>query len=455
MAEKKGVGHAYNIDFLNVVFAASSIFLLLSTLWMVWDDYDRDWKKTQRRFSQLQYDVTRAQYRAAARSVDRGKLQGLQGQLKAAEQNVKANQSKVDTLQGKLEDVIIRLDRATRDYQYMKATYDHDRYDFESSRSAGASGFEKKGEAVAEEAKRLKDLDLQVQALTAERNAAQKNLNEITGAVGTVRKQIETLRAEQLRLRKVAETQAPSLSKDYFLNAPLVDFLAPTIKVQQIILPDVVDDVNFKTVSKMDRCTTCHLGIDKAGFEKYPQPFTTHPNLDAYLGSKSPHPIDRIGCTVCHDGQGQSVSFRGSHHTPKNEKQKATWEKKFDWEEPHEWDYPMLPSGMTEASCVKCHRQEIYVPTAPKLNAAYATYERAGCYACHKTRGFDGPDMRKPGPILTKIGSKLSKDWVKTWVRNPRAVKQTTWMPRIWYNSNSSSPQDAVRNEVEINAAVA
>jgi len=198
MAEKKGVGHAYNIDFLNVVFAASSIFLLLSTLWMVWDDYDRDWKKTQRRFAQLQYDVTRAQYRAAARSVDRGKLQGLQGQLKAAEQNVKANQSKVDTLQGKLEDVIIRLDRATRDYQYMKATYDHDRYDFESSRSAGASGFEKKGEAVAEEAKRLKDLDLQVQALTAERNAAQKNLNEITGAVGTVRKQIETLRAEQL-----------------------------------------------------------------------------------------------------------------------------------------------------------------------------------------------------------------------------------------------------------------
>jgi len=128
------------------------------------------------------------------------------------------------------------------------------------------------------------------------------------------------------------------------------------------------------------------------------------------LGGSSPHPIDRIGCTVCHDGQGQSVSFRGSHHTPKNEKQKATWEKKFDWEEPHEWDYPMLPSGMTEASCVKCHRQEIYVPTAPKLNAAYATYERAGCYACHKTRGFDGPDMRKPGPILTKIGSKLSND---------------------------------------------
>ena len=54
MAEKKGVGHAYNVDFLNVVFAASSLFLFLSVVWMVWDDYDRDWKNTQRHFAQLE-----------------------------------------------------------------------------------------------------------------------------------------------------------------------------------------------------------------------------------------------------------------------------------------------------------------------------------------------------------------------------------------------------------------
>ena len=91
------------------------------------------------------------------------------------------------------------------------------------------------------------------------------------------------------------------------------------------------------------------------------------------------------------------------------------------------------------------------MPNAETLNVAYATYERAGCYACHKTKGFD-TNIRKPGPILTKIDSKLTQDWVKTWIRNPRAVKPTTWMPRFWYNSNNSSPEDAVRNEVEINA---
>jgi cytochrome c2 len=452
MAEKKGVGHAYNVDFLNVVFAASSIFLLLSTVWMVWDDYDRDWKNTQRRFARLQYDVTRAQYRAARDKVDRPKVQQMQAQLKAAEQNAKANQSKVDALQKKLDDVVIQLDRAARDYQYMKATYDHDRYDFESARAEKKPGWEKKRETVDDEAKQLHDLDLNVQKLTADRNEAQKNLNQYVGQIGTLQKAIEDARAEQMRLRKVAEAQAPSAAKDYFLNAPLLDFMAPTIKINQLILPDVVDDVNFKTVPKMDRCTTCHLGIDNVAFAKYPQPFKTHPNLDAYLGSKSPHPIDRIGCTVCHDGMGQSVSFRDASHTPTGEKQKEEWEKKNGWEEPHEWDYPMLPTKMTDASCAKCHKQEIYIPAAPALNVAYATFERAGCYACHKTRGFE--NVKKPGPILTKIESKLTKDWVKNWIRNPRAVKQTTWMPRIWYNSNSNSPQDHVRNEVEINAAV-
>src|SRR3989442_11251773 len=183
MAEKKGVGHAYNVDFLNVVFAASSIFLLLSTVWMVWDDFDRDWKNTQRRFAQLQYDVTRAQYQAARRGVDRGKLQSLQAQLKAAEQNVKANQSKVDGLQKKLDEVEIVLDRAGRDYQYIKATYDHDRYEFESARAAGQAGATKMGEAVLDEARQLKDADLLVQKLTADRAAATRALSSYTGVI--------------------------------------------------------------------------------------------------------------------------------------------------------------------------------------------------------------------------------------------------------------------------------
>src|SRR5256885_17201385 len=94
MAEKKGVGHAYNVDFLNVVFAAASLFLFLSVVWMVWDDYDREWKSTQRRFASLQYQVTQAQAQQAGRAVDKAKLQQLEAPRKTAGENSGAQQKK-------------------------------------------------------------------------------------------------------------------------------------------------------------------------------------------------------------------------------------------------------------------------------------------------------------------------------------------------------------------------
>jgi hypothetical protein len=372
--------------------------------------------------------------------VDKNKLQQLTAQRQAAQKNVAANRAKVDDLQAKLKDADNRVYRATLDYNYMKATYDQDRYDFEATRAAdpNSSSTKKKQQNAEDEAKQLNDLNLAKEKADSDKAAVQKDLGQYTGQVATTSKQIEEMQAEETRLQKRLLVIAPSVTKDYFRNAPLLDFMAPTIKIQQIILPNVVDDVNFIRVPKMDRCQTCHLAIDKKGYEKYPQPFTTHPNLDLYLGGSSAHPIDKVGCTACHEGMGQSVSFRDAAHAPANEKQKEEWEKKYHWEEPHLWDYPMLPTKMVTANCAKCHRQNVYVPQADMLNIAYATYERAGCYACHKTKGFD-TNMRKPGPILTRIDSKLTPDWVKTWIRNPRAVKPTTWMPRFFYNSTPSS----------------
>ena len=108
--------------------------------------------------------------------------------------------------------------------------------------------------------------------------------------------------------------------------------------------------------------------------------------------------MDQVGCTVCHEGMGQSVSFRDASHTPSTKSRRSKWEEEFDWEEPHLWDYPMLPAKSTEASCAKCHKQEVYIPGAENLNVAYATYERAGCYACHKTQGIREPAQARTDP---------------------------------------------------------
>src|SRR2546429_9483975 len=116
MAEKKGVGHAYNVDFLNVVFAASSLFLFLSVIWMVWDDYDRDWKTTQRRFGQLEVQVTQANFQQAGRSVDRNKLAQLQAQEAGAPKKAETNPKKADQLPSRLKAADNRPYRATTAY---------------------------------------------------------------------------------------------------------------------------------------------------------------------------------------------------------------------------------------------------------------------------------------------------------------------------------------------------
>ena len=452
MADKKAVGHAYNIDFLNVVFAASSIFLFVSSLWMVWDDYDREWKNYQRRFVQLEMEVTRASLQEAGSAIDRNRIEELEAQRAGATETVAGSQATIDELEGQLAEVTAEHYRVNQDSQFAKASYDADRYEFEALRKSDPEGAAEQAVEIQQQFADLTALNLAVERLVAQRDDIRGQIGELTGEITAADREIGEITAEQQRLEDRLETIAPNVVNTYLLNAPLLDFMAPTLRIRQVITPNVVDDVNFTRIPKMDRCTTCHLAIDREGYEEYPQPFRTHPNLDAYVGSASPHPLEQTGCTVCHEGMGQSVTFMDAAHTPVDEDQTVAWEEEYHWEVSHLWDYPMLPVNMTEASCSKCHREEIFIPDAPVLNVAYGMYERAGCYACHTTRGFE--DVRKPGPSLRRVAAKLEPDWVKRWVRDPRAMKASTWMPRVWYNSNSSSPEDATRNEVELDAAV-
>src|SRR5207244_4091872 len=51
------------------------------------------------------------------------------------------------------------------------------------------------------------------------------------------------------------------------LNLPMLDFVNPTLKIDQVVLPDLFVDVNYMHVPRVDRCMTCHRAIDNPGFE--------------------------------------------------------------------------------------------------------------------------------------------------------------------------------------------
>jgi cytochrome c2 len=138
-----------------------------------------------------------------------------------------------------------------------------------------------------------------------------------------------------------------------------------------------------------------------------PQPYTSHPRLDLFVGGSSPHKKGDMGCTICHDGQGSATDFKWASHTPNDPDQAIEWTRKYEWFDNHHWIFPMTPERFIESNCLKCHHEVVELepserfpdPPAPKLVAGYETVRMYGCYGCHEINGFDGPNKRI-GPDL-------------------------------------------------------
>src|SRR5215813_3607314 len=79
---------------LNVVFALSSIALLVTFSLMVWVDYDREWKKYQHAFTSLELRVTKEQYDQAASKLAADQ-KAIQEELRRGEQEVASHRAEI------------------------------------------------------------------------------------------------------------------------------------------------------------------------------------------------------------------------------------------------------------------------------------------------------------------------------------------------------------------------
>lgn len=138
-----------------------------------------------------------------------------------------------------------------------------------------------------------------------------------------------------------------------------------------------------------------------------PGPYTSHPRLDLFVGSLSPHPMGTFGCTVCHEGQGSATEFRYASHTPDSTTQLQSWKDKLGWYDNHHWIFPMNSKRFSESSCLKCHHEvteldisEKYPDgAAPKVVQGHQLIQKHGCFGCHEVNGYDGP-AKRVGPDL-------------------------------------------------------
>ncbi len=434
---------------LSVLFALTSILLLITFSWMIWADYDREWKKYQVEFGQLEIKTSEAQRQEVLGKIGADKLNALAAQVAKGDAEAGAKRAEIAAAQKEAEKVHAEWYAIDQDFRFTKANIDVKRYEWEEANHEGHKDAGKKKAELDKLEAHWAELRVKLEDVKAREAAANAKIADLEKAKLDAEKAQKEATAELTRLdAKIKKDQQGLVFK--IRNLPVLDLANPSLKVQQIMPANLNDDVIFTQTPKVDRCTTCHLGIDKKGYEKAPQPFTSHPDIDVYL--RGPHPIEKIGCTACHQGRGRATSFVNAVHTPATKEAEEAWGKYSgtkEYERWHLWDQPMLAKGYTESQCLKCHQGNVEVPKATRLNAGTMLVERYGCFGCHKIKGWE--NLRKIGPDLTKIATKTNEDFIYRWIKDPHGFRQTR-MPQVWDVRVNESAEQKARNSTEANA---
>jgi cytochrome c2 len=192
-----------------------------------------------------------------------------------------------------------------------------------------------------------------------------------------------------------------------------------------------------KDLDRVDRCTTCHQGMEWKGLDGAAQPFKSHPQEIL-----KKHPLGEYGCTVCHGGQGFATDMESAHGFTPN------------------WDEPLLGKQVSDLYLIKdkktlmqmncnvCHRYDRETAGADYVNQAKQLVQTRNCRACHTINGRGGVI----GPDLTNVGNKSAEQYdysrmlgVKTafaWhvahLQNPKSLVPETVMPNFGFNSREA-----------------
>src|SRR5262249_36645536 len=139
---------------------------------------------------------------------------------------------------------------------------------------------------------------------------------------------------------------------------------------------------NFGSGGLVDRCQSCHLGMDpklvplqmtltKADLglaKSNAAPFTSHPDPELL----KIHDLDRFGCSPCHGGNGRALDSTQRAH--------GRYE---------HWLWPLHYPEKYQAGCQTRHAADMRTEHAPVLNRGRELFRNKGCIGCHKFQGFD------------------------------------------------------------------
>ena len=452
----------YKIGTLNKWFAIGSIVLLITIIASFAQDYGREWKRWQREFRRIDRDVTRGAYdEMTVQMENSAALARAREQVAAAEEALQARQDEVRAAEREVDRLKARFDIVNSRFQNVKAQMERARYRDEQA-AAGTEGLGLRRERTAGQLERWQS---EFAGAAVAQEEAQLALDQATAALqgfeddvrDATRARDQESREADLLMRRLVRMD-PEFSPvgvkiaNVIRDLPILDLSQPSLKVDQVVLADIRENLNFAQVPRVDRCVTCHQGVERADLEEVANPHGAHPQLTLFVASDSPHPLEEFGCTSCHGGRGRATDFVGTVHIPDSEEQLHDWEGRLGWKEYHLWEEPMHPLRYAEAGCFQCHSGQTQIRAAAKLSYGLDLIEQAGCYSCHEIASFAGAPKR--GPSLRSVADKLSPEFAFQWIKDPAGFRAQTWMPAYFGQSNNSGPEAAARSDQEVIAIV-
>lgn len=186
-------------------------------------------------------------------------------------------------------------------------------------------------------------------------------------------------------------TEWREIQEEYNDRAAAVGQSRIPVALQQIWRPEV---------GITDRCTSCHLGMGAARpLERGGVLFGRHPQVG--------HDVARMGCTVCHRGQGRATTGAAAHGKVAH------------------WEDPMLPGAHLEASCGGCHGDAAAIPPLTQVERGEYLFQFHGCQACHVVDGEGGT----VGPDLSGVALKgFDREWHVRHLREPASMVEGSRM---------------------------
>ena len=213
------------------------------------------------------------------------------------------------------------------------------------------------------------------------------------------------LQTEKKYATATSEEEKESLGRELaFLKNPVYE-------VKQILLKGKALWSEGENGDRVDRCMTCHLGINREDSISEEQPFSSHPRWEVYLGN---HPPETFGCALCHEGQARAMTNHEKAHG-----------------EVKHWLTPMNRGKLAQSSCIKCHEKDIELVGAEELWKGIKLFEELRCFGCHNTKEFDKDKHTISAPDLTLIGSRVNITWLVEWLMDPKKFRPSTRMPNF------------------------